>query len=144
MTRFVLAILAYLVPTFALGFVWHLMLFEQYYVDLQIYRADVIVPLGFASMVIQAIAFAWVYRQTFGRAAGGLWSKAAAYAAFGAVLSWSFTTLAVAVKNLMTSAPDYILIETAFTLVQWTLVGPLTAIAFGLPAGDRVPTSNAA
>ena len=144
MTRYVLAILAYLVPTFALGFVWHLVFFEQYYIGLQIYRANLIVPLGFASMLIQAIAFAWIYRQTFGRAAGGLWSKAIAYAAFGAVLSWSFTTLAVAAKNLMASVPDYILIETAFTLVQWTLVGPLTAIAFELAAGDRVATSNAA
>jgi hypothetical protein len=29
MTRFVFAVLAYLVPTFALGFVWHLVLFER-------------------------------------------------------------------------------------------------------------------
>jgi hypothetical protein len=29
--RLVLAVLAYLVPTFALGFVWHLILFEHYY-----------------------------------------------------------------------------------------------------------------
>ena len=29
MTRFFLGILAYIVPTFALGFVWHLMLFER-------------------------------------------------------------------------------------------------------------------
>jgi hypothetical protein len=134
MTRFVLAILAYLVPTFALGFVWHLILFEQYYIDLQIYRAEIIVPLGFASMLIQAVAFAWVYRQTFARSGGGFWSKAGAYATFGALLSWSFTTLAVAAKNLMSSVPDYIVIETAFTVVQWLMVGPLTALAFRLLA----------
>jgi len=40
------------------------------------------------------------------------------YAAFGAVLSWSFTTL-VAAKNVMASVPDYLVIETAFTVVQW-------------------------
>ena len=31
MKRYVSAMLAYLIPTFALGFVWHLVLFESYY-----------------------------------------------------------------------------------------------------------------
>jgi hypothetical protein len=43
------------------------------------------------------------------------------------VISWSFTTIAVAAKNVMTSVPDYVLIETAFTAVQWAIVGPLMA-----------------
>lgn len=30
----------------------------------------------------------------------------------------------------MTSVPDYLIIETAFTAVQWIMVGPLTAVAF--------------
>jgi hypothetical protein len=59
-----------------------------------------------------------------------LWTCALAYAALGAALSWSFTTLAVAAKNIMASVPDYLMIETAFTLVQWMMVGPLTALAF--------------
>ena len=33
----------------------------------------------------------------------------------------------------MTSVPDYLLIETAFTAVQWIIVGPLTALAFAAP-----------
>ena len=43
------------------------------------------------------------------------------------MLSWSFTTVAVAAKNVMTSVPDHLLIETAFTAVQWATVGPLMA-----------------
>ena len=50
------------------------------------------------------------------------------YGGVGAVLSWSFTTLNVAAKNVMSSVPNYLLIETAFTLVQWLMVAPLTAI----------------
>jgi hypothetical protein len=53
-----------------------------------------------------------------------------AYGTLGAVLSWSFTTLAVAAKNVMTSVPDYLLIETAYTLVRWAMVAPLTVFAF--------------
>jgi hypothetical protein len=44
----------------------------------------------------------------------------------------------VAAKNVMTSVPDYLLIETAFTAVQWAIVGPLTALALG-GAPRKVP-----
>jgi len=128
--RFGLGVLAYLVPTLALGFVWHLMLFTAYYERLAIYRKDIIIPFGFLSMLIQAFVSAWVYQQTFAQGDGNLLSRGLRYAAFGAVLSWSFTTLAVAAKNVMTSVPDYLVIETAFTAVQWIMVGPLTALAF--------------
>lgn len=128
--RFWLAVLAYVLPTFPLGFVWHLILFEDYYAALQIYRTDIIVPFGLASMLIQALLFAWIYDKAFAGQPGGWLGRGLRYALTGALLSWSYTTLAVGAKNLMASVPDYILIETAFTAVQWIIVGPLTAIAF--------------
>jgi hypothetical protein len=137
MTRYVLGFAAYVVPTFLLGFVWHLMLFESYYGALQIYRGDIIIPLGLLSMLIQAAIFAWIYRQAFMGREGSFLSRAAAYGALGAVLSWSYTTLAVAAKNIMTSVPDYLLIETAFTVVQWIIVAPLTVAAFGAATAAR-------
>jgi hypothetical protein len=73
--RFALGVLAYLVPTFALGFVWHLMLFRAYYERLAIYREDVIIPFGFLSMLIQAFVFAWVYQHTFARDNANLLSR---------------------------------------------------------------------
>src|SRR4051812_28637832 len=130
MTRFALCILAYVVPTFALGFVWHLILFEQYYKALAIYRSDIIIPFGFFSMLIQATIFAWIYRGLFARLNIAFFPRALLYATYGAALSWSFTTLAVAAKNVMVSVPGYLVIETAFTIVQWIMVGPLTALAF--------------
>jgi hypothetical protein len=99
-SRYGLAILAYIVPTFAIAFVWHLILFEDYYAALRIYRTDIIVPFGFLSMAIQAPIFAWFYRLAFADRAGSWLSRGLAYAAVGALLSWSFTTIAVAAKNL--------------------------------------------
>ncbi len=128
MTRFVFAVLAYLVPTFALGFIWHLVLFERYYDALAIYRHDIIIPFGFVSMLIQAGIFAWIYEQAFARQRASFVFRAIAYGALGAILSWSFTTLAVAAKNVMASVPHYLVIETGFTLVQWIMVAPLTAL----------------
>jgi len=126
--RIGIGVLTYLLPTFALGFVWHLVLFKSYYEALAMYRRDVIIPFGFLSMSIQALIFAWIYDNLFAAGRAKL-SRGLSYAAFGAALSWSFTTVAVAAKNVMSSVPNYLLIESAFTAVQWLLVGPLTAFA---------------
>lgn len=85
--RFGLGILAYVVPTFALGFIWHLILFDGYYEQLAIYRKDIIVPFGFLSMLIQAFVFAWIYQQAFARRNRSLLSRGLVYGVFGAVLS---------------------------------------------------------
>jgi hypothetical protein len=134
MRRIGIGALAYLVPTFALGFVWHLILFKGYYEALAMYRHDVIIPFGLFSMSIQAVVFAWIYDEFFARRSMPAAARGLAYAAFGAVLSWSFTTIAVAAKNVMSSVPDYLLIETAFTAVQWAIVGPLTALVSSRPS----------
>lgn len=136
MMRFVAAILAYLVPTFILGFVWHLVLFKSYYEALAMYRSDVIIPLGLLSMAIQSTIFAWLYMRMFAQHHDRFWVRTLSYGLIGAALSWSFTTLAVAAKNVMVSVPDYLAIETAFTVVQWIMVAPLTVLAFRRLAGN--------
>ncbi|MFO1183307.1 MAG: hypothetical protein U1E56_00805 [Bauldia sp.] len=139
MKRYALAVAAYVVPTFALGFVWHLVLFEGYYRALAIYRDDIVIPFGFLSMLIQGSLFAWFYAKAFTEAPGSLATRSLAYGAGGAVLSWSFTTLAVSAKNVMASVSAYMLIETAFTLVQWAMVAPLTVLAFAGAARAAAP-----
>jgi len=125
--RISIGALCYLIPTFALGFVWHLVAFKGYYDALAIYRKDVIIPFGFLSMSIQAFLFSWIYARIFASWSEAAW-RATGYAAFGALLSWSFTTIAVAAKNVMSSVPDYLLIESGFTFVQWLMIGPLTVL----------------
>src|SRR5581483_2853868 len=125
--RTALGFAAYIVPTFALGFVWHLVLFKGYYDALAMYRHDVIIPFGLLSMAIQAVLFAIVYERLFDRMAARVATRTLLYGVFGAALSWSFTTIAVAAKNVMTSVPSYLAIETAFTIAQWVMVAPLTA-----------------
>jgi hypothetical protein len=129
MKRYVVSVLAYLVPTFTLGYVWHLVLFQSYYEALAIYRQDVIIPFGFLSILIQAAIFAWMYGKAFVGTGGSVLLRTLRYGGVCAALSWSFTTLAVSAKNVMASVPDYLLIETAFTIAQWTLVAPLTVLS---------------
>jgi hypothetical protein len=129
MKRYVVCVLAYLLPTFTLGYLWHLVLFQSYYEALAIYRQDIIIPFGFLSILLQGAIFAWMYGKAFARAGGSVLSRTLRYGAVCAALSWSFTTLAVSAKNVMASVPDYLLIETAFTLAQWALVAPLTVLS---------------
>jgi hypothetical protein len=125
--EFVLNLLAYVVPSFILGFAWHLVLFAAYYRDLGIYRPDVIVPFGLLSMLLQGTIFALAYPRLVSRPE--LISSGLRFAAVAALLSWTFTTLAVAAKHPMTSVSGFVAIETAYTIVQFLLVGPLLALA---------------
>lgn len=127
---FVLAVLAYLVPTFITGYVWHLVVFHDAYARLEIYRVDVVIPFGLGSMMVQALIFAWAYPRLFSTRPQDWVKSAVLSGSIFAALSWSFTTLAVAAKNKMVSVPDYILIETGYTLLQFALVAPLMALAY--------------
>lgn len=128
---YLLAVLAYLVPTFVTGFVWHLVALHDTYTRLNIYRPDPIIPFGFGSMLIQGLIFAWVYPRLFDTSRGA-WARSPLKAGllFG-VLSWSFTGLAVAAKHPMTSVPEYVLIETGYTALQFLFVAPLLALLHG-------------
>src|SRR5690349_20924808 len=96
MLRIGIGAISYLVPTFILGFVWHLVAFKGYYDELAMYRHDVIIPFGFLSMALQAVLFAWVFDSAFARQNLSIGRRGIYFGVFGAVLSWSFTTLAVA------------------------------------------------
>ena len=125
---FWLGFAAYVVPTFPIGYFWHLAWFAPAYQELAIYRADVIVPLGLLSILIQGALFSWLYPRLFAERDAVL-RNGLLYGAGIGLLSWSFTTLAVAAKNVMTSVPTYLLLETAFTAIQFVVVGPLIALA---------------
>lgn len=126
---FWLGVAAYLVPTFPIAYMWHLVLFAPAYDALGIYRPEPIIPFGFASMLIQGIVFSWAYPRLFPGRGSGIMKPGLMYGLALATLSWSFTTLAVAAKNIMSSVPTYILLETGFTLLQFLIVGPFIACA---------------
>jgi len=127
--RFWLAVAAYLVPTFPLGYFWHLTTFRAQYERLEIYRPQVIIPLGLTSMLLQALLFAWIYPRLFSTHHHWV-SSAAAFAAIFGLLAWSFATLPVAAKNRMASVRSFLLLESAFTVVQFAIVSPLIALAY--------------
>ncbi len=134
-----MAALAYLVPTFPLGYFWHLSIFADRYRALEMYRDDVIIPLGLASMVLQALLYAWAYPRLFGDLD---WrSGALRFGLVFGVLAWSLAVLPVAAKYRMASVSGFLWLETAFTALQYAIVSPLIAWAStnAAQAGVRVP-----
>ena len=124
---FWLAALAYLVPTFPLGYFWHLHMFADRYHELAMFRDEVLIPLGLASMILQALLYAWAYPRLFGDRD---WRSGALRfgLAFGA-LAWSLAVLPVAAKYRMSSVSGFLALETAFTALQYLIVSPLIAWA---------------
>jgi hypothetical protein len=127
---FWLGFAAYLLPTFPIAFMWHLVLFQEKYHALKIYRDEPVIAFGLGSMIIQGAIFSWLFPRVFTQRGDTFLKEGLLYGLGAGLLSWSFTTLAVAAKNVMVSVPDYVLLETAFTVLQFTIVGPLIALAY--------------
>lgn len=124
------AFAAYLLPTFPLGYLWHLTIFKAQYESLGLYRQDVIIPLGLLSMLTQGILFAWMYPRLFSTARERWLASAARCAVAFGILAWSFTTPPVAAKYQMTSVHLFVVLESAFTVLQFVIVAPLMALAW--------------
>ena len=126
---FWLAMLAYLLPTFPLGYVWHLVTFKEAYERLDLLRAEVIIPFGLIAMLVQAAVFAWAYPKLFSTRREDWLASAVRFGGIFAVLAWSYGTLPVAAKYQMSSVREFLKLETAFTLVQFAIISPLIALA---------------
>jgi hypothetical protein len=141
---FWLSVLAYVLPTFPLGYAWHLVTFKEAYDRLDLYRAEVIIPLGLASMLVQAVIFACMYPRLFSTRREDWIASALRFAGVFAPLAWSFTTLPVAAKYDMSSVTSFLMLETGFTILQFVITAPLVALAQrGAHSVDPVPGAGA-
>lgn len=123
-----LAVLAYVLPTFPLGYFWHLKTFAAQYEALEVYRKDLIFPMGLLAMLLQGMIFAWIYPRLFDPA-DWLASALAFFGLFG-LLSWSFQVLPVAAKHRMASVSRFVVLETGFVIVHFAVVAVLIALVY--------------
>jgi len=128
MKKHFLAVLAYMLPTFPLGYLWHLTIFAEYYKSLQVYREDIIIPFGIISMLIQGIIWSVVYKRLF--AGEPILKGAMKFAVLACPLAWSFMVLSVGAKHQMSSVSGFLIIETAFILIHYLIISPLIAAVY--------------
>jgi hypothetical protein len=128
MKKRVLAILVYVLPTFPLGYLWHLTILADYYKNLHVYREDIIIPFGILAMLVQGVIWSIVYERLF--AGEPILKGAVRFASLACPLTWSYMVIAAGAKHQMSSVSGFVLIESAFVLVHFAIVSPLIATVY--------------
>ncbi len=126
-----LATLGYLLVTFPLGFVWHLVLFKSVYESFGLYRGNPNFPLGILSMVIQGIVLATFYAKFPKRSSvfiSALWFCLPMGLFFA-----SGTVIAFAAKTQINNLTAWFGYNLTFTLIHFTLIAAVFAVVFGRP-----------
>jgi len=124
--KYILAITAYVVATFATQAISHFVINVDHYAMLPHLRTEPIFSLGFLSMLIQGAALAFLF-------ASSEWAErsmlnAVLFAWLGGSLIVSYIAFAEAAKYSIYSIPSWIGVEISAGFVQFTLFG----LALGL------------
>jgi hypothetical protein len=126
-TKLFLTAIAYIIPTIILGYTWHLIFFKDLYDSLGGYnRAEPIIPLGFASMIVQGLIIAYL----FPFYAKNNYSMGAAikFSILMGLFLFSVSTLANRAKIQVSVIQSWLLIQIAFYLLQFGVAGLLIGL----------------
>lgn len=125
-----LAVLAYVVPSMLLAVPWHLMWFKKEYHDFGIYtRADPIIPLGLATMVIQGIVMAWIYPRLYRGGVPAL--EGIKFSLMIGLFLFSVSTVATIAKVEVTDPWRFVILSGVFHTIQFVVTGAGIGLAFG-------------
>lgn len=130
MKKFVFATLIYLVFSMIHGLTWHFLFFKDLYDSLGIYnRVEPIIPLGLTSMLIQGIIIAYLYPFVF--KGGSPVKEGLRFAFIMGLFLFSVSTLANGAKIQVTSMSQWVAVQSAFHVIQFTLTGIGIGFVYG-------------
>ena len=130
MLKSALAVLAYVVPSMLLAVPWHLMWFRKDYHDFGIYtRADPIIPLGLATMLIQGVVIALVYPRWYRGGTPVL--EGIKFSLLIGLFLFSVSTVATIAKVEVTAPWRFVILSGIFHTIQFTVAGAGLGLAFG-------------
>jgi hypothetical protein len=116
-----LTVVAYTLTTFAVQGTSHFAVNADHFAAIPIMRAEPMIPLGIASMLIQGLIFAWLYP---------VYANGASTVRKGIVFSWliggflaSYIVLGEAGKYAIPSVSSWIAVEASAAFAQFTLFG---------------------
>ena len=120
--NFILTALAYLVLTFPLAYVWHLVAFRSFYERIGYFgEKEPIVALGFLTVAAQGLLLAYAYPY-FQRGGHTLVEGMRAAAIFGGIIV-SVHVVAAAAKNHAPATAEWFLFESLYFVIQFALIG---------------------
>lgn len=128
--KFVLMWLTYVVVTFPLAVIWHLLLFKGLYDQLGIYnRQEPIFALGVAAIVIQGGMLAYVYPLL--RRDGSALASGLRFGALIGLYNLTYAVLAAGAKHEVSSLAIWLLLGGAFCMVHLLTAGTAMALVYG-------------
>jgi len=125
-TTIVLTVLAYMVVTFGVQGASHFAINAEHYAAISIMRAEPIIPMGLASMIIQGLLFAYLF-PIFNRDANSIRNGLFFSWALGGFLA-SYIVLGEAGKYAVPSLSSWITVELGVAAVQYTIFGLLLGL----------------
>jgi hypothetical protein len=140
MQRAALTVLAYIAATFAVQATSHFGINAEHYAQLGYLRAEPIVPMGLASMLIQGSVMAWLYPRLEG-AGRSLWHGVRFAWLMGAFLV-SYIALAEAGKYAVPAIGPWLVVETVAGFFQFTLFGLALGLVHRRAAGAAIPVRS--
>ncbi|HEX9193689.1 MAG TPA: hypothetical protein VF871_08040 [Burkholderiales bacterium] len=128
--RMLLAALGCLVVSFVIAGVWHLVLAKNLYEQLGVFsRQEPIIALGFIDNVLKSLVLAHLY--PIGYQGGHPVKEGFRFGIFTGVLVGSSWVLGVGATQPVTSLSTWIVIESAFVLIQFGLAGIVIGLIYG-------------
>ena len=129
MQQFLKRLVVYPLIVFPLAVVWHVVLFEQLYIDVGYFSREPSFLLGFLTILIQGVVLAYLYPLVF--RGGSPMSEGLRFGMVTGVFLWTSHVLAYAAKHALESVPVFIGMETAYIFLQSLLVGAAIGLAHG-------------
>lgn len=134
MTRkLLLCTFAYFVVTMAVAYPWHLLIFHEKYLAMGAFTRDApIMPFGMFAVVSQGLVFSYLFPLYYRHRGGGHpVLRGVQFSFILGVLVYTVMVFATAAKFQIEPVVDFVLLGTAFQLLQFLLVG----VALGLIHG---------
>lgn len=119
--RMAVTVIAYALTTFAVQGTSHFALNADHFAAIPIMRAEPMIPLGIASMVIQGLIFAWLY-PVYANGASTIRRGIGFSSLIGGFLA-SYIVLGEVGKYAIPSVSSWILVEAGAAFAQFTLFG---------------------
>ncbi|MCA9174777.1 MAG: hypothetical protein KDB14_09870 [Planctomycetales bacterium] len=119
----------YLLMTFPLAYVWHLVAFKQTYAELGYFsRQEPIIAFGFGAILLQGILLSAIYPHLC--RGKSLVSGAFTLALVMGSYHWTGHVLAEAAKHPIAPLPTWFALETVYLAVQFVLGGLVLAFVY--------------
>ena len=131
--KFILSVIGYFIATMAVAFPWHMVFFHDKYMAMGAFtRGEPIMSFGMLSIVLQGIVFAYFYPLFYRHKNGGPQViRGIQFSLFMGLTVWTVMVFATAAKFNIEPVSHFVLLGTAFQLIQYILVGVTIGLIHG-------------